>query len=120
MDRPEMDEAIQAVLVQHMATEGAANHDLAGGGDEDFVFVDEQDVGFPESEHGSVSDVTDQMQNMVSSLRDKKNDAPSTAAGSTTAGGSTVQTFTSTASTSTGSGSRGGGSFRPMPRASDD
>ena len=95
-ERPEMDEDIQAVLVEHLMIGGATSHDVGGGvDDEEFVFVGEEDAAYPESMDGSIGDVTEQMQNLESSLRD-----PSTAG-----------TSTSSSSTATGSGGRRGGSF---------
>ena len=115
MDRPEMDLQIQEILVQYMTTEGAENHDLSGGGDDEFVFIDEDDVNYPESTDGSVADVTERMQNMASSFKDKKDGAPSTAASSTTAGGNTVRTSTTATSTSTTSTAKGSGGQKEDP-----
>ena len=91
-----MDEDIQAVLVERLMTGGASSHDLSGGvDDEEFVFVDEEDATYPESMDGSIGEVTEQFQNLESTLRDP----------------STTGTSTSSGSMAEGSGSRRGGSF---------
>ena len=97
MDKPPLDEDIQAVLVEHLATEGAASHDLSGGVDDEdeFFFVDADDVTYPESADGSIGDVAERFRNLDSTLQD-----PSTTGAST-----------SSSSAAGGSGSRRGGSF---------